>query len=89
MRVGNRRALLNDVKLQGADISFSLLISPEGSKLVRHQFAGKVRGDMIEGKVSVLQDPYEHAIELPWRARRTPSSAYFAPTGMDSEVARY
>jgi hypothetical protein len=88
-RVGNRRALLNDVKLQGADISFSLLISPEGSKLVRHQFAGKVRGDTIEGKVSVLQDPYEHAIEIPWGARRAASSAYFAPTGMDSEVARY
>jgi SAM-dependent methyltransferase len=88
-RVGNRRALLNDVKLQGADISFSLLISPEGSKLVRHQFAGKVRGDTIEGTVSVLQDPYEHAIEIPWRARRMANSAYFAPTGMDSEVARY
>ncbi|MGZ5154247.1 MAG: SAM-dependent methyltransferase, partial [Burkholderiales bacterium] len=44
-RVANRRALLNDVKLSGQDISFSILISVEGAKLMRHQFSGKVRGD--------------------------------------------
>jgi hypothetical protein len=87
--VSNRRALLNDVKLKGEDISFSLLISIEGAKLMRHQFSGKVRGDVIEGTVSVLQDPYEHSIEMPWRAQRSSTSAYFAPTGMESEVGRY
>ena len=88
VRVGNRRAVLNDVKLQGEDISFSLLISVEGAKLVRHQFTGKVRDNRIEGTVSVLREPYEHAVELPWRAERTWASPYFAPTGMDSEVGR-
>jgi hypothetical protein len=88
-RVGNRRAVLNDLKLRGEDISFSLLISVDGAKLIRHQFNGKVRGDIIEGSVSVLREPYEQAEEIPWRAQRTASSAYFAPTGMDSEVGRY
>jgi precorrin-6B methylase 2 len=88
VRAGDRRAVLNDVKLRGDDISFSLLLSIEGAKLIRHQFAGKVRGDMIEGTVRVLQDPYGQALELPWRAQRSAASAYFAPTGMDSEIGR-
>jgi hypothetical protein len=80
--------VLNDVKLRGEEISFSLLLSIEGAKLIRHQFSGKVRGDAIEGVVSVLQDPYDQAVEMPWRAERASTSAYFAPTGMDSEVGR-
>lgn len=87
-RAGNRRAVLNDLKLTGEDISFSLLISVEGAKLIRHQFTGKVNGDVIEGTVTVLQEPYEQAVEIPWRADRTRASGYFAPTGMDSEVGR-
>jgi precorrin-6B methylase 2 len=87
-RVGNRRAVLNDVKLSGEDLSFSLLLSVEDRKLMRHQFAGKVRGDVIEGTVSILQEPYDAPLEVEWRARRTPRSAYFAPTGMDSEIGR-
>ena len=82
VRVGSRRGVLNDLKLSGDDISFSLLISIEGMKLVRHQFSGKVQGDVIEGTVNVLQDPYDQAVELPWRAERAPVSAYFAPTGI-------
>jgi precorrin-6B methylase 2 len=88
VRVANRRGLLNDVKLRGEDIAFNVLISVEGTKLIRHQFSGKVRGDVIEGTVNILQEPYEHTITMPWRATRTASSAYFAPTGMDSEVGR-
>jgi hypothetical protein len=57
-------------------------------KLVRHQFTGKVRGDAIEGTVSILRAPYEDAVELPWRAERTMASAYLEPTGMDSEGGR-
>ena len=87
-RVGNRRAVLNEVKLSGEDLSFSLLVSVENRKLMRHQFAGKVRGDVIEGTVSILQEPYDAPFEVEWRARRTSRSAYFAPTGMDSEAAR-
>jgi SAM-dependent methyltransferase len=88
LRAGNRRSVLNDVKLRGEDVSFSLMITLEGTKTIRHQFNGRVRGDVIEGTVSVLQDPYEKAIEMPWRAQRVATSRYFAPTGMDSEVGR-
>ena len=88
-RVGKRRALLNDVKLSGDQIAFSLLISAEGNKLVRHQFAGKVRENAIEGTVSVLQAPYERAVEMPWRASRTAQSAYFDPTGIEADIDRW
>jgi Methyltransferase domain len=88
LRAGNRRAVLNDVKLRGEDISFSVMVTLEGTKTIRHQFNGRVRGDVIEGTVSILQDPYDKAIEMPWRAQRVASSGYFAPTGMESEVGR-
>lgn len=88
VRAGNRRAVLNDVKLRGEEVSFSVLISLEGTKLIRHQFSGRVRGDVIEGTATVLHAPYDKPVELPWRAERSARSAYFAPTGMDSEVGR-
>jgi len=88
VRAGNRRAPLNDVKLVGEELSFSVLLTLEAKKLIRHQFTGRVRGDLIEGTVSVLQDPYESAVEHPWRAQRSTGSAYFAPTGIDPEVLK-
>ena len=88
VRSGSRRAQLNDVKLKGDDISFSLLLSFEDKRIVRHQFRGKVKGDTIEGTVSVLQEPYDTAVELPWRAQRAARSAYFAPTGIDPEAGK-
>lgn len=88
VRAGNRRAILNDVKLSGDRLSFSALLSVQGDKLVRHQFSGTVRGDAIEGRVSVLQDPYEKTEDLAWRAERSAASAYFAPTGIEAEVIK-
>jgi hypothetical protein len=81
-RIGSRRAILHDVKLRGDDIAFTMLVSLEGAKLTRHQFSGKVKDDVIEGTVAVLQEPYDQPVELPWRAARVPVSAYFAPTGI-------
>ena len=88
LRAGNRRAILNDMKLSGDDITFSVLLSIEGDRIVRHQFAGKVRGDVIEGMASVMQDPYAKPLEQAWRAERSPASAYFAPTGIEHEVIK-
>ena len=88
VRSGSRRAQLNDVKLTGEDISFSLMLTLEGTKLIRHQFRGKVKGDVMEGTVSVLREPYEKPIELPWRAQRVAQSTYFAPTGADPDVPK-
>jgi precorrin-6B methylase 2 len=88
VRAGDRRAPLNDVKLVGDQLSFSVLLTLEPKKLIRHQFSGRVQGDVIEGTVSILQEPYERAVEHPWRAERSTTSAYFAPTGIDPEVLK-
>jgi precorrin-6B methylase 2 len=81
VRAGNRRELLQDVKLRGEDISFTLMMTLEDAGFVRHAFRGKVRGDVIVGTASVSLPPHEKTLELPWRATRTADSAYFAPTG--------
>jgi len=81
VRAGNRRELLQDVKLRGEDISFTLMMTLEDVGFVRHAFRGKVRGDAIVGMASVSLPPHEKTIELPWRATRKESSAYFEPTG--------
>ena len=81
VRAGNRRELLHDVKLRGEDISFTLMMTLEDVGFVRHAFRGKVRGDVIVGTASVSLPPHEKTLELPWRATRTETSAYFEPTG--------
>jgi hypothetical protein len=83
-RAGNRRELLHDMKLRGEDISFTLALTLDGLGFVRHTFSGKARGDRIEGTVSVTLPPnHDKPIELPWRATRSTTSAYFNPTGVD------
>jgi len=53
-------------------------------RVVRHVFQGKVRGDVIEGTASVTLPPYhDRTYQLPWRATRSATSAYFEPTGTD------
>ncbi len=81
VRAGNRRELLQDMKLRGEDISFTLMMTIEGVGFVRHAFRGRVQGDTIVGTASVSPPPHEKTFELPWRATRTATSAYFAPTG--------
>jgi len=73
------------VKLNGDQISFSLMLTLDGLGLVRHQFEGRVQGDKIEGTVRLLREPYDQLAEVPWQAQRTPASAYFAPTGLDTK----
>lgn len=85
-RVGNRRELLDDVKLRGEDISFSLALTVDGVGLVRHEFKGKVNGDTMAGTARVRLPPHDEerpAVELPWRAVRVAKSNYFEPTGTD------
>jgi SAM-dependent methyltransferase len=85
VRSGNRRAVFDGVKLKGDEISFALMMTIDGIGLVRHQFNGRVRGDVIDGTVSALYEPYEKPVELPWHAERASTSAYFAPTGLDAK----
>jgi precorrin-6B methylase 2 len=79
-RAGNRRELLHDVKLRGEDVSFTLAMTLQSLGFARHEFRGKVRGENIEGTVRVSL-PEDQTYELPWRATRGATSAYFAPTG--------
>jgi precorrin-6B methylase 2 len=85
VRSANRRGVFDSVKLRGDEISFSLMMTLDGVGLVRHQFSGRVRGDVIEGTVRILHEPYETPFEVPWRAERVKTSAYFAPTGLEAK----
>jgi hypothetical protein len=84
-RVGNRRGVLDDLKLSGDRISFVLQMRMEGVGSTRHQFEGRVTGDSIEGSVKVTSDKIKTPLELPWRATRSvQAGAYFAPTGLEA-----
>ena len=80
VRAGDRREVLNPMTLRGDDITFMLNITLDGLGLTQHQFSGKVNGDQIVGTVKVTP-PDQTTLTLPWRARRTERSRYFAPTG--------
>lgn len=89
VRVGNRRALLRDVKLDGDDIRIGLDMTIDGAGFARHELTGKVNGNTIEGSARITlrseqNRGAEETIVLPWRAQRQPQSAYFAPTGLDA-----
>ena len=79
-RAGDRREVLTEPNLRGADIAFTLAITVDGLGLTRHAFAGKVDGDEIVGtaRVTPAQQP---TITVPWRAKRAAQPRYFAPTG--------
>lgn len=84
VRSSKRRELLQDIKLTGEDISFTLGLTLDGAGFARHYYSGKVRGDRIEGTVRVTLAPdHQKSFELPWRATRGTTSAYFEPTGTD------
>jgi hypothetical protein len=79
-RAGDRREVLDPATLRGDEIAFALKITLDGLGLTRHEFTGKVDGDQIVGTAKVTP-PDQDTITLPWRARRTARSHYFAPTG--------
>jgi hypothetical protein len=79
-RAGDRREVLNAVTLRGDEIKFSLSITLDGLGLTQHGFSGKVNGDQIVGTVTI-SPPGQATLTVPWRARKTERSRYFAPTG--------
>jgi len=82
VRVGNRRGILEHMTLRGREISFTLAMLVEGVGTVTHKFKGEVNGEEIAGTVSVIHEPNDKPVSLPWRAKRVPKSPYFAPTGV-------
>ena len=84
VRAGNRRGVLDKMILRGADIEFSLGMTIGNAGFVTHTYKGKVQGNEIVGTVKLQRIVNEETLvtEAPWRATRTASSAYFAPTGL-------
>jgi precorrin-6B methylase 2 len=80
-RVGGRREILKDVVLTGETFSFGLDITLDGFGLTRHEFLGVVRSQQIEGTVRLTPETGA-PVTVPWLARRTARSDYFAPTGL-------
>jgi hypothetical protein len=79
-RAGDRREVLEGMTVRGADITFALNITLDQLGLTRHEFRGKVEGDQIVGTVKVT--PAGQApLTMPWRARHSERSDYFARTG--------
>jgi hypothetical protein len=82
VRAGNHREVLRQMTLRGTELSFTLSMTLEGLGLTTHEFRGAVRGNEIIGTVEVT--PANGSPQtLPWRARRTNRSNYFASTGTD------
>jgi precorrin-6B methylase 2 len=79
-RAADRREVLEEVTLGGDELTFSLKITLDGLGLTRHGFTGKVDGDQITGTVKITPSAGSE-LTLPFRARRTGTSRYFAPTG--------
>jgi hypothetical protein len=82
VRAGKYRELLQEMKLRGDDISFTLAMTLDGVGHTRHAFRGKVRGEHIQGRATVILESNQK-LELPWHGTRTQTSLYFAPTGTD------
>lgn len=80
VRADDRREVLTDPKLRGADLSFGIEITLDGLGLTKHEFTGRVDGNQIRGTLS-LTPADQPAISLPWRATRASRSGYFAHTG--------
>jgi hypothetical protein len=83
VRNSNRRGVLDKMTLRGADIQFTLAMTLDGAGLVTHTYTGKASDNEIVGTVTLQRIVKEETIvtELPWRAVRTATSAYFSSTG--------
>ena len=91
VRVGGRRGVLDKMTLRGAEIQFTLGMTIGDTGFVTHTYSGKVNtsGNEITGTVKLRRTINEESVsvEVPWRASRTSTSAYFAPTGLQPAQA--
>jgi len=90
VRTGNRHGIFHDMKLNGEDISFVLMMTLPRFGFTRHEFNGRVTGDTMQGAVKITLPPVTNeedeeleTLVLPWQAKRVPTSAFFAPAGVD------
>lgn len=88
VRVGNRREVFQHMILRGDALQFTLRMTLPGAGYSSMAFAGRVRGDVIEGRLDAQlpREGEEEAMDehqVAWRARRTATAGYFAHTGTD------
>ncbi len=90
VRTGNRHGIFHDLKLSGEQVSFVLMMTLPNIGFTRHEFTGRVTGNTMQGAVKITLPPKTNeedeelqSLVLPWQARRTVTSAFFAPTGVD------
>ena len=90
VRSGNRHGIFHDLKLHGTEISFVLMMTLQDLGFTRHEFTGRVTGDVMHGVVKITLPPVTNeedeelqTVLLPWQATRAATSAFFAPTGVD------
>jgi SAM-dependent methyltransferase len=87
-RVANRREIFQHIILRGEALQFSLRMTLPGAGFAQLAFVGRVSGDTIEGSADASipiageEEAMDH-VQVPWRARRTSTIGYFAPTGTD------
>jgi SAM-dependent methyltransferase len=63
---GSRQLTMLAPKIEGDQLVFSFFTKP-GDTVTRHQFAGTVKGDVIEGTVKIGEGAAQQ--QLPWSAR--------------------
>lgn len=88
VRVGNRREVFQYLILRGDALQFTLRMTLPGAGYTSMAFAGRVRGEVIEGTMDAQlarpgDDEAMDDFRIEWRARRTARSRFFAPTGTD------
>ena len=69
MRAGGSEASLPRFKVSGDEVSFNVTATVGGSPVV-HRFRGWVKGDTIEGNVTVSGDATGQRV-IPWSAKQT------------------
>jgi hypothetical protein len=69
VRVGDRELKLPQFRMVGEQLSFSLLVPASGGVAV-HRFRGWVKGETIEGDVTVGEGSKQQRV-VPWSAKRT------------------
>ena len=68
VHVDERESRLPQFKLNGEELSFSFN-APVGNTVVGHRFRGRVKGDTIEGTVTIGEGSGQRI--MPWRAKQT------------------
>lgn len=79
VRVGSRRGILENAKLQGRQVAFDLSMTLAPKLLMNHRFQGEVRGDTIAGTVTVTNEQTKVSYEMPWHAKRAAQPAFLVP----------